>query len=117
MDYSLIVVEGPQDAAFVGVLLKERGFKKTKLRNEVDPFWDPLMPKQFPANPQGRLDHVVKFPDIYTNKDPQQSVAVAAAGGSGLLAASHTPYPLVLAARRLLEALGGRRLTSFVLIL
>jgi hypothetical protein len=80
MDYLLIVVEGPHDAAFVGILLRERGFGRTRLRTQVDPFWAPLIPTQFPSNPEGRLDHVVKFPDFYT-RGSAQSVAVAAAGG------------------------------------
>ena len=87
MAYFLLVVEGPHDAAFFGQLLKQRGLRKVGLRREVDPYWEKLIPAKFPADPQGRLDHVIKFPDIYESQaDPGQiSVAILVAGGDSRL--------------------------------
>jgi hypothetical protein len=86
MAYFLMVVEGPHDAAFIGRLLVEHGLTKIRLRNLVDEYWAQLIPTQFPANPQGRLDHVVHFPDIYETPNPQHiSVAIAVAGGDSQL--------------------------------
>jgi hypothetical protein len=79
MDYFLVVVEGAHDAALVGKLLAERGFTKVRQVGQIDPIWAPLIPKVFPA--QGQLEHVVKYPDMYTSVTLAQSVAVAAAGG------------------------------------
>ncbi len=86
MAYHLIVVEGAHDAAFIGILLRERGLHQVRLRAEVDVFWTRLIPTQFPANLKGRLDRVVKFPDFYSDSTiPPKSVAVAVAGGFDLL--------------------------------
>ena len=103
-----MVVEGPHDAALVGVLLRERGFNRTEYRADVDPFWAPIIPTQFPANPQGRLDHVVKFPDFYTKGGgTPQSVAVAAAGGYD---------KLVVELQTDLDALGSSRLAGIAIV-
>jgi hypothetical protein len=87
MPYDLLVVEGAHDAAFFGQLLKQRHFQKTLVRNQVDPYWDKLIPTQFPADPAGKLDHVVKYPDIY--EFPAQgnkvSVAILVANGDSRL--------------------------------
>jgi hypothetical protein len=109
MAYFLIVVEGPHDAAFIGRLLAENGLTKVRLRNSVDDYWAPLIPTQFPANPQGRLDHVVRFPDIYETADPHlTSVAIAVAGGDSRL------IPEVQASLEILDValLGGVALVS-----
>jgi hypothetical protein len=83
MPYSTMVVEGPHDAAFIGVLLRERGLRKIEFLAEVDTYWDKLIPKTFPSSPKGRLGHVVGYPDIYeTTKDgSKHSVAILVAGG------------------------------------
>ncbi|HWZ44579.1 MAG TPA: hypothetical protein VNW97_13975 [Candidatus Saccharimonadales bacterium] len=64
MAYFLLVVEGVHDAAFFGLLLKQRQFSKVAFLSGIDAYWQKLIPTKFPANPQGRLDHVVSFPDI-----------------------------------------------------
>jgi hypothetical protein len=109
MNYYLTVVEGAHDAALVGVLLKERGFERVQSRAKVDPFWGSLIPTQFPSNPQGRLDHVVKFPDFYENRttNPEQSVAVAAAGGYD---------KLIVELQASLDALGASGLSGIAVV-
>jgi len=87
MPYSLLVVEGAHDAAFFGQLLKQRHFQKILMRNEVDPYWEKLIPTQFPANQAGRLDHVVSYPDIYESpaQGNKASVAILVANGDSRL--------------------------------
>jgi len=87
MPYFLLVVEGPHDAAFFGQLLRQRGLQKLRLRHEVDPYWEKLIPAKFPTDEAGRLDHVIKYPDIYESQaNPEKkSVAIAVAGGDSKL--------------------------------
>jgi hypothetical protein len=87
MPYSLLVVEGAHDAAFFGQLLRQRTFRKIQMRDEVDPYWAKLIPTQFPADPAGRLDHVVKYPDIYESQaqGKNESVAILVANGDSRL--------------------------------
>lgn len=84
MKYHLAVVEGPHDASFFGVLLRELGFDKVESVTDVDTFWDGLIPRVFPTGK--RLEHVVRYPDMYTRSgaDPR-SVAVSVAGGDSRL--------------------------------
>lgn len=84
MKYHLAVVEGPHDASFFGVLLRELGFDKIEAVAAVDPFWGGLIPRMFPTG--NRLEHVVRYPDMYTRSgaDPR-SVAVSVAGGDSRL--------------------------------
>jgi hypothetical protein len=82
MEYFLLVVEGAHDAALIGSILTARGFRKTELLRDVDHFWKALIPTKFPNNPQERLDHVMHFPDLYTNRAGKgRSVAISVAGG------------------------------------
>lgn len=87
MPYHLLVVEGAHDAAFFGQLLRQRQFEKTLMRNQVDPYWDKLIPTQFPTDPKGKLDHVVKYPDIYESavQGSEASVAILVANGDSRL--------------------------------
>jgi hypothetical protein len=77
MRYFLLVVEGAHDAAFFGLLLTQRHLRKVKFRSNVDPYWERLIPTQFPSNPKGKLDHVVRFPDIYTAGPEDGDISVA----------------------------------------
>lgn len=78
-----IIAEGPQDAAVAGKILRKRiaQLKPINLRNEVDTFWDNLIPTTFPSlntddEPEfGR----VRVPDFFQNSD--SSVAIQTAGG------------------------------------
>src|SRR5205809_5639975 len=106
MAYFLLVVEGPHDAAFFGQLLKQRGLRKVGLRREVDPYWEKLIPAKFPADPQGRLDHVIKYPDIYESQAGarQISVAIAVAGGDSKLISEYQSALEILDITRLRSA-------------
>ncbi|MBB4859260.1 hypothetical protein HNO88_002589 [Novosphingobium chloroacetimidivorans] len=84
MKYHLAVVEGPHDASFFGVLLRELGFDKVETVAAVDPFWGGLIPRVFPTG--DRLEHVVRYPDMYTRSGADaRSVAVSVAGGDSRL--------------------------------
>ncbi len=87
MAYFLLVVEGPHDAAFFGQLLRQRGLQKIRFRHEVDPYWEKLIPATFPTDKDGRLDHVIPYPDIYELRaNPEKnSVAISVAGGDSKL--------------------------------
>jgi len=86
MPYFLLVLEGAHDAAFFGTLLRYQGFERVKLRSEVDTFWEKLIPTQFPADPKGRLDHVVRYPDVYEFPgENRRSVAIIVSGGDSRL--------------------------------
>jgi hypothetical protein len=82
MRYAYLVVEGPHDVEFVGRLLKPHGFKRVRPYEELDPYWDDLVPKSFP--PYGRdkkrdLTSRVPVPTFFSSV--AASVAVHAAGG------------------------------------
>jgi hypothetical protein len=84
MEYFLSIVEGPHDAAFVGILLKELGYDKIDRLDGVDPYWRVLIPTVFPAGP--RLEHVVRYPDMYIIRgDRPRSFAVSVACGDSRL--------------------------------
>jgi hypothetical protein len=78
-----IIAEGPQDAAVAGKILRKRiaQLNPISLRNEVDSFWDNLIPTTFPSlntddEPEfGR----VRVPDFFQNSN--SSVAIQTAGG------------------------------------
>jgi len=48
MQRAYIVVEGPHDVEFVARLLKPAGFDRIKLIEQLDPEWQPLVPRKFP---------------------------------------------------------------------
>jgi hypothetical protein len=77
MRYFLLIVEGAHDAAFFGLLLGQRQLSKVKVRSEVDPYWGKLIPTQFPSNPNGKLNHVVRYPDIYAPETGNGDTSVA----------------------------------------
>lgn len=78
-----IIAEGPQDAAVAGKILRKRiaHLSAIRLRNEVDSFWDNLIPTTFPSlntddEPEfGRI----RVPDFFQNTD--HTVAIQTAGG------------------------------------
>jgi len=105
MTRSLAVVEGPHDAAFIGVELKGRGFVRVEKLDEVDDFWRDLIPKVFPAG--AKLEHVVRYPDIYSLPDTDDSWAVMVAGGDSRLLSE---------LRVALESLDASRLNAICII-
>jgi len=63
--YAIIGVEGPQDQAFVGKVLKLLGFKDFReackgLEAQLDPFWR----KFIPTYPRGNLYQRLAMPSI-----------------------------------------------------
>jgi hypothetical protein len=78
-----IIVEGPHDSSVVGAVIRRNGlnFKPISLREEVDKFWDDLIPSSFPGeNDEGKPEFGrVQVPDFFKTAD--QLVAVQFAGG------------------------------------
>ncbi len=84
MKYAIIGVEGPQDQAFVGKVLRVLGFqdfstKSKGLDSNLDPFWRKLIPK-YPQN--GDLYKRLFMPSILFTEE--QSVVIYAGEGSKL---------------------------------
>ena len=77
MQYSYIVVEGPQDLEFVARLLRVCGLHAVHREETLDNFWHPLIPRRFP--PDGDLRKRVPVPVFF--QDVNHSVAVHSAGG------------------------------------
>lgn len=48
MRFAHFVVEGPHDVSFLGRFLKARGLKLVDTKNELNPFWHPLLPTAWP---------------------------------------------------------------------
>jgi len=75
--YAYLVVEGPQDVAFIGRLLRIDGLRKIQQIQQLDPFWRPVIPRTFP--PDGDLLKRVPVPAFFQSNT--HSVAVHSAGG------------------------------------
>lgn len=105
MARSIAIVEGPHDAAFIGMELRRRGFQQVDKLDEVDEFWRDLIPKVFPAGL--RLEHVVRYPDIYSLPGTADSWAVVVAGGDARLLSE---------LRATLEILDGSQLTGICVL-
>lgn len=78
-----LIVEGPHDSSVVARIIRKNGlgFAAVSLRNEVDPYWDNLIPKSFPQeNRDGEPEFGrVQVPDFLKTVD--QMVAIQTAGG------------------------------------
>jgi hypothetical protein len=78
-----LIVEGPHDSSVVARIIRKNGlaFAAVSLRNEVDPYWDTLIPKSFPQeNEDGQPEFGrVQVPDFL--KTDVQMVAIQTAGG------------------------------------
>ncbi|MEN8218840.1 MAG: DUF3226 domain-containing protein [Pseudomonadota bacterium] len=48
IQYAYLVIEGPHDVEFVGQFMKRWGFSRVKMMSELDEFWYPLVPREFP---------------------------------------------------------------------
>jgi hypothetical protein len=82
--YAIIGVEGPQDQAFVGKVLKLLGFKDFRdaskgLESQLDPFWR----KFIPTYPRGNLYQRLAMPSILFTDTT--SVVIYAGEGSNLI--------------------------------
>lgn len=47
--FHLFIVEGPHDSEFVARLLGYRGLRRVQQQGHVNPYWDNLIPKKYPA--------------------------------------------------------------------
>jgi hypothetical protein len=85
--YGYLVVEGPHDVEFVGRFLKLKGCKVVQYQSELDPFWHPLVPKDFP--PDDDLLKRVPVPKFFTCST--HSIAIhSAMGDSNILDTTET---------------------------
>jgi len=80
---SYIAVEGQHDAAFIGRLLRNAGFKIVVNKNDLDPAYSRLVPTDFPY--EDDLLKRVPLPFFYQKLD--HAVALHPAGGESELAA------------------------------
>ena len=55
VDNTLIIVEGPQDAAVVQVLLCDQGFEAQKFYQNIPEYWQRLIPRKFPHGVTGDI--------------------------------------------------------------
>ncbi|MCA9558896.1 MAG: hypothetical protein KC583_10070 [Myxococcales bacterium] len=77
MRRSYFLVEGPHDVEVVGRILRRGGLKRIRLEEELDDFWERLVPRKFPH--AGDLLRRVPVPSFFA--DQERSVAVQSAGG------------------------------------
>ncbi len=78
-----IIAEGPQDAAVSGKILRvsNPGLKPIALRNEVNAFWDGIIPTTFPsvnADDEPEFGRV-RVPDFFQSES--HTIAIQTAGG------------------------------------
>lgn len=77
-----IATEGPHDVAFLAELLRPWGLRRLTRLEEVDAFWNPLIPRTFPHN--GDLLARVPVPIFFAGND--RMVALDSASGISELA-------------------------------
>lgn len=79
---SYLIVEGPHDAAFVGRFLKLADVSVVQSFSELDPFWQRLVPREFP--PDDDLLKRMPVPLFFSGKT--HSVAISIAKGDSRIA-------------------------------
>jgi|GEM_PF-4017962 len=72
--FYFIVVEGRPDSKVIDRLLRKKKFIRREFRELIDPVWDVLIPKDFPAKKGEKLTSPVPVPSFYEKN--HQSVAV-----------------------------------------
>ena len=77
LKYSYLVVEGPHDVEFVGRFLRLAGMSQVKQFSHLDPFWGPLVPREFPPDD----DLLKRMPVPYFFSSKSHSVAISSAKG------------------------------------
>lgn len=75
--YYYFVVEGVHDVAAIGKILKQKGYVHKKYIQDVDNYWDRLIPKTFPF--EGDLQKRVPVPVFYQNET--DSISIVNSGG------------------------------------
>lgn len=107
MASSLLVVEGAHDASFFGQLLAAKGYRQTRRLSDVPEHWRPLIPVRYPVDPDGRLDRVIRFPDIHVGAGGHDC-GIVVAGGDSLL---------IDGLRTALEQLGTERFAGIGIVM
>jgi hypothetical protein len=80
--FTYIIVEGPHDVEFIGKVLRTgpHAFHLKERKSDVDPFWHPLIPINYPVGkPPNDFLQRVPMPIFYQNAT--HSVAVQSANG------------------------------------
>jgi hypothetical protein len=80
--FSYIIVEGPHDVEFVGRILRKgpHGLHYIEKKSEVDSFWHPLIPKNYPIGKPPK-DYLRRVPMPTFFENATHSVAVQSANG------------------------------------
>jgi hypothetical protein len=81
LKYGYLVVEGPHDVEFVARVLKPYGLRRIRLKSDLDPFWESLVPEVFPIDDD--LLKRVPVPMFFTSAT--HSVAIDGAMGDTLI--------------------------------
>lgn len=79
VQYGYLVVEGPHDVEFMGKFLKLRECAVVQRMSQLDSFWHPLVPKQFPIPPDENLLERVPVPKFFASAT--HSIAIDSAIG------------------------------------
>jgi hypothetical protein len=90
--YGYIVVEGPHDIEFVYRLLRPFGLKRVRLENDLDPYFEKLIPRKYP--PDGDLQKRIPIP-LFIQND-YHSLAIRGAIGDSKLIQTVEEYTAVL---------------------
>jgi len=78
MERCYFVVEGPHDVELIGRVLKPEGFKRVLQLQDVDPFWLPLVPREFPV--RGDLAKRVPVPVFFARDDVKVAISTSEGG-------------------------------------
>jgi hypothetical protein len=89
MRYVYFAVEGPHDVEFVARFLKLHGLKRIQHKDQLAPFWVPVLPTTWPS-PRGSTDLMkrVAVPAFFQNEAVSVSVAIDAVTGDSQLLSS-----------------------------
>jgi len=79
--YGYLVVEGPHDVEFAYRLLSPFGMERVQFENDLDPFFAPLIPRQYP--PKGDLQKRMSTPLFLQNET--HTIAIHSATGDSQL--------------------------------
>ena len=80
--YGYLVVEGPHDVEFAYRLLNPSGLKRVQYQNELDTFFLPLIPREYP--PKGDLQKRMSIP-LFLQNDTYTIAIHSAVGDSQLV--------------------------------